>query len=38
MATIAYRFVRFGQMNFVNSWLIPREAHRYSAAIEFPTF
>jgi Mg-chelatase subunit ChlI len=37
MATIACRFVRIGQMNFVNSALIPREADRYSAAIRIPT-
>jgi hypothetical protein len=35
MATIGCRFVRIGQMNFVNSALIQREADRYSAVIEF---
>jgi hypothetical protein len=38
MATISCLFVRIGQMYFANSALIPREAARYSAAIEFLTF
>jgi hypothetical protein len=35
MATINGRFVRFDQITFVVPGLIPREAHRYSAAIIF---
>jgi hypothetical protein len=35
MATISYRFVRFGQMNFVLSALSAREPACYHALIEF---
>ncbi|CAI8757716.1 hypothetical protein EMIT043CA1_150120 [Pseudomonas brassicacearum] len=34
-AIIGRSFVRIGQISFAVGWLIPHEAHRYSAAIIF---